>query len=123
MRDRFHDVVRTPVGDCVLIAGPRGLLELRFDPEGNPGVPRDRRAALVYADAVRAYFGGGEFPRVPLDLSWATGFQRRVYSVVRAIPRGRLLSYGEVARRAGRAGGARAVGRAMGANRACLAVP
>jgi methylated-DNA-protein-cysteine methyltransferase related protein len=36
-----------------------------------------------------------------------------VRRIVRAIPRGRVLSYGEVALRAGRPGGARAVVRAL----------
>ena len=40
-------------------------------------------------------------------------FLAAVRRVVRAIPRGRALSYGEVALRAGRPGGARAVVRAL----------
>jgi methylated-DNA-protein-cysteine methyltransferase-like protein len=39
-----------------------------------------------------------------------------VYRLVRRIPRGRVLTYGEIAARVGRPGGARAVGQAM---RAC----
>ncbi|HWE22814.1 MAG TPA: MGMT family protein, partial [Myxococcales bacterium] len=39
-------------------------------------------------------------------------FARAVRRIVRSIPRGRVLSYGEVALRAGRPGGARAVVRA-----------
>src|SRR5207237_10094123 len=38
---------------------------------------------------------------------------RAVRRIVRSIPRGRVLSYGEVALRAGRPGGARAVVRAL----------
>jgi methylated-DNA-protein-cysteine methyltransferase related protein len=40
-------------------------------------------------------------------------FARAVSRIVRGIPRGRVLSYGEVALRAGRPGGARAVVRAL----------
>jgi len=40
-------------------------------------------------------------------------FARAVRRIVRSIPRGRVLSYGEVALRAGRPGGARAVVRAL----------
>src|SRR6266705_2481746 len=40
-------------------------------------------------------------------------FARAVRRIVRGIPRGRVLSYGEVALRAGRPGGARAVVRAL----------
>jgi len=40
-------------------------------------------------------------------------FARAVRLIVRGIPRGRVLSYGEVALRAGKPGGARAVVRAL----------
>lgn len=43
-------------------------------------------------------------------------FSERVLSVVREIPRGRTLSYSEVARRAGRPRGARAVGNILHRN-------
>jgi O-6-methylguanine DNA methyltransferase len=43
----------------------------------------------------------------------ATAFAARVLSVVRRIPRGRVATYGEVARAAGKPGAARAVGNVM----------
>jgi methylated-DNA-[protein]-cysteine S-methyltransferase len=45
-----------------------------------------------------------------------TPFAKRVYVVVSRIPRGSVLSYGEVARRAGKPGAARAVGSYMRRN-------
>jgi len=42
-----------------------------------------------------------------------TTFTRRVYAVVRRVPVGRVTTYGEVARLAGRPGAARAVGNLM----------
>lgn len=39
-----------------------------------------------------------------------TEFAKRVYEVVRSIPEGRVMSYGQVARMAGNPRGARAVG-------------
>jgi methylated-DNA-protein-cysteine methyltransferase related protein len=50
----------------------------------------------------------------------ATGTFARIWRVVRAIPRGRVMTYGEVARRAGLPRGARTVGRAMAASAAAL---
>ena len=44
-------------------------------------------------------------------------FSKKVFSVVRRIPRGSTLSYGEVARRAGNRGAARAVGAILHTNR------
>ena len=45
-----------------------------------------------------------------------TDFAEKVKAIVRAIPRGKMLSYAEVARRAGNARAARAVGAIMCAN-------
>ncbi|NTW14619.1 MAG: MGMT family protein [Candidatus Moranbacteria bacterium] len=45
-----------------------------------------------------------------------TDFHERVYKIVRGIPRGMTLSYGEVARLAGSPGAARAVGSLMRKN-------
>ena len=45
-----------------------------------------------------------------------SAFGKKVYHIVAAVPRGRVLSYGEVARRAGRPGAARAVGTLMAQN-------
>ena len=50
-------------------------------------------------------------------------FIERVYAVVAKIPKGRVLTYGEVARRAGYAGAARAVGNALSKNDDTKAVP
>lgn len=50
-------------------------------------------------------------------------FRERVYRVVARIPRGRVLTYGEVARLAGRPGAARAVGTAMKENQDPKHVP
>lgn len=59
----------------------------------------------------------------PLDPSIGTDFQRRVWSITRAIPRGQTRSYGEIARQAGSPGAARAVGQAMARNPWPVLVP
>lgn len=46
-----------------------------------------------------------------------TAFAQKVYAVVAKIPRGKTMTYGEVAKRAGRLRAARAVGTIMGKNR------
>ena len=53
---------------------------------------------------------------VPVDLSSCTPFVRRVYEELRAVPPGETVTYGELARRAGKPRAARAVGRAMATN-------
>ena len=60
--------------------------------------------------------------RFDLPFEWhGTDYQQRVWETVRAIPRGRVLSYLEVARRIGSA--PRPVGAACGANRIPLLIP
>jgi AraC family transcriptional regulator, regulatory protein of adaptative response / methylated-DNA-[protein]-cysteine methyltransferase len=59
---------------------------------------------------------------LPLDIR-GTAFQRRVWEELCRIPAGRMASYGEVARRIGKPGSARAVARACASNPLALAVP
>ena len=60
---------------------------------------------------------------MPVDLGDRSAWDRLVLDAVRAIPRGQTASYGEVARRIGRVGAARAVGGAVGRNPVGLLVP
>jgi methylated-DNA-[protein]-cysteine S-methyltransferase len=62
-------------------------------------------------------------PKVELNLSGCTSFQKEVYAMVRAIPRGNTMTYGEVAACAGRPRTSRAVGRAMATNPFAILVP
>ena len=60
---------------------------------------------------------------IPLDLSAADEFEQRVYAVTRAIPRGAVRTYGEVAAAIGAPGAARAVGAALGRNPIPIIIP
>jgi methylated-DNA-[protein]-cysteine S-methyltransferase len=57
---------------------------------------------------------------LPLDIV-GTDFQKRVWEAMRAIPRGRTRTYGELAAELG--GEARAVGQACGDNRLPIVIP
>jgi AraC family transcriptional regulator of adaptative response/methylated-DNA-[protein]-cysteine methyltransferase len=128
-------VGRTDIG-WVLVAGTgRGLCAIALG---------ESREALI--DTLKARFAGGEHregdsvsvgwlsrvtewtvsPRrgldLPLDIR-GTAFQRRVWRELRRIPAGRTASYGEIARRIGKPGSARAVARACASNPLALAVP
>lgn len=59
---------------------------------------------------------------VPLALS-GTPFQTRVWRLLMEIPYGDTISYDELARRAEKPGGQRAVGRANGDNRIAVVIP
>jgi O-6-methylguanine DNA methyltransferase len=66
---------------------------------------------------------GAPCPRAKLDMSKCTDFQKQIYAQVQAIPRGKTMTYGQVAERAGHPGAARAVGRAMATNPFAILVP
>ena len=78
--------------------------------------------ALVAAE-LAGYFAGSlrEFS-VPVTLP-GTPFRRRVWRELMRIGYGTTISYGELARRVGSPGAARAVGAANGANRVAIIVP
>lgn len=64
-----------------------------------------------------------DFADVTIVDTRTTDFQRAVVRAVRAIGYGRMLSYGEVAARAGSPGAARAVGHVMATNRVPILIP
>ncbi len=64
-----------------------------------------------------------DLSHLPIDLSGVPAFNRKVYEVALAIPPGETLTYGEVARRIGDPGAARAVGVALGQNPFAPIVP
>lgn len=72
-----------------------------------------------------AFFAGEDagFDDVPIDLGWATPFQHAIATAVRAVPRGEVVSYGELAALAGYPGAARAAGTFCAHNRFMLILP
>jgi methylated-DNA-[protein]-cysteine S-methyltransferase len=90
--------------------------------EESPAVPREARDLV---GRFRSFLGGepDRFDDVALDLDGATPFQRAVVDVLRAVPRGEVVTYGELAALAGRPGAARAAGSVCAHNRFALVVP
>jgi len=74
---------------------------------------------------LQAYAAGEpeDFVDVAVDPGPRTPFQRRVIACCRSIPRGKTLTYGKLAAKAGSPGAARAVGNCMAANRIPLVIP
>ncbi len=131
----------TPVGPLTLTASSQGLREVRFgnatflDDSGPAGDVRSTNGRDAHfetcipvletaADALYAYLDGADdtFHVVPLDLSDCTDFQRAVYRILTEVPRGSLVTYGEIAEQLGR-GAPRAVGQAVGANPLPVVIP
>lgn len=109
----------SPVGPLGLIADADGLCGLRFGARGR----RDDALPEV-REQLDAYFAGElRSFAVPVVLR-GTDFQRSVWDVLRTIPYGETLSYGEVTRRLGRGPEeARAVGAAIGRTPVPIIVP
>jgi O-6-methylguanine DNA methyltransferase len=101
--------------------------ELVFKPVSDTGVaPSSDKAAPVRLAARLAAFLAGEdvrFDDVRLDLDGSTPFQQSVTQALRAVPRGEVVSYGELAALAGYPGAARAAGTFCAHNRFMLLVP
>jgi methylated-DNA-[protein]-cysteine S-methyltransferase len=60
---------------------------------------------------------------VPLDQNGYPAFDRKVWAITHAIPVGRTLTYGDIARQLGDVALSRAVGQALGANPIPIIVP
>ena len=125
--------VASPMGALRGAVTPKGLALLAF-----PGSDWDAQLARlvqlhgppkqdehhVAAKELRAYVAGKLHNfTVPVDLVLATPFARTVLTKLERVPPGKLTTYGELARAAGRPGGARAVGGAVGSNPVPIVVP
>jgi methylated-DNA-[protein]-cysteine S-methyltransferase len=85
----------------------------------------EARWCASLARRLQAYAAGStvSFDDVPVEIQDRTSFQVRVLECCRNIGRGQTISYGELARLAGRPGAARAVGNVMAGNRCPLVIP
>jgi methylated-DNA-[protein]-cysteine S-methyltransferase len=118
----------SPVGPLLLAGSEAALVQIHFQagPHRLRPPPQWRESAAPFAPALaqlEEYFSGTrrgfELPLAPRG----TDFQLAVWQALRAIPYGETVSYAELARRVGLAGGARAVGLANGANPLPIVVP
>ena len=74
---------------------------------------------------LRAFFAGEpvSFEDVELDFEWCTPFQLAVAETLRGVPRGEVVTYGELAALAGYPGAQRAAGTFCAHNRFPVVVP
>jgi methylated-DNA-[protein]-cysteine S-methyltransferase len=132
MQETRHAVVETALGELTLVATGPALAGVYFpghwtmpDRSGF-GVEVDGAADAVLAEAareLREYLAGG---RTSFDLAAATSggpFEERVWRLLREIPFGQTVTYGELAAELGEATIARGVGRAVGRNPLSIVIP
>lgn len=138
MSDLGAAFFETAIGLCGIVWSERGIAGAQL-PEDDAKAARSRLlrrfpgaretkpptdVEAVIADIV-ALLGGKpvDLSTTPLDMRDVPDFHRRVYDVARAIPPGATLTYGEIAKRLGDPGAARAVGQALGLNPIPIIVP
>ncbi|MGA8542371.1 MAG: methylated-DNA--[protein]-cysteine S-methyltransferase [Thermoplasmata archaeon] len=88
---------------------------VRRKPPFPPGSPPKQLQEYFRGD--RSHFD------VDVDPDTASEFDRKVWKMLRAVPAGRTITYGELARRSGHSGSARAVGGAMARNPIPIVIP
>ncbi|MGB3272024.1 MAG: methylated-DNA--[protein]-cysteine S-methyltransferase [Xanthobacteraceae bacterium] len=96
---------------------------LHMFPDGVETRPTGAAADAVAAVCAHLRGEASKIDAIVLDMSAIPPFNRQVYEITRAIPRGQTLTYGEIASRLGASGAARAVGRALGQNPIPIIVP
>ncbi|MGN1093353.1 MAG: methylated-DNA--[protein]-cysteine S-methyltransferase [Candidatus Neoclostridium sp.] len=131
----FYKKAETPApfDDVILFSDGEFITGLIFD---NPGAERNfgqcenaRLPVFDKAERWLALYFSGKNPPVDFGVKTprCTPFQKCVYEILRSVPYGTTISYGELARRAelklGKKTSARAVGGAVGANPLCIVVP
>jgi methylated-DNA-[protein]-cysteine S-methyltransferase len=130
MKMRYYDLYDSPQGQMLLVANDAGLSGVYFDgqkyfPEMAKEWQRDaRHAPLKQAKReLQEYFAGKRKRfQVALDPD-GTPFQRSVWKAISTVGFGTTITYGELARRAGSPGSARAAGAATGRNPIGIIVP
>ncbi len=130
--------VPSPLGDMLIATDEQGLLRAldwhdheprmhelmrRQYPKGRPKL-RDTSQRSIATQAMQAYFDGDIALIHKLKVATGgTDFQRQIWTVLRGIPDGETISYGELARRIGNPAAVRAVGLANGANPISIVLP
>ncbi|MBI4989572.1 MAG: methylated-DNA--[protein]-cysteine S-methyltransferase [Rhodocyclales bacterium] len=121
MSAEFDAVLKTPFGALGVRTEDDAVTEIRFLPPGTPA-RQPRNALAKHACAQLAAYLADPASGFDLPLKAAgTEFQRNVWRAIAAIPPGRTLTYGEIAKRLKSA--PRAVGQACGRNPYPVAVP
>jgi methylated-DNA-[protein]-cysteine S-methyltransferase len=104
-------VITTPIGGVEIVLD-QGRVQAIALTSARP--TRPTRDPIVRE--LQGFFQGdrGDLREIPVDLSWATPFERDVYAATRCIPFGKVATYGQIARAIGHPRAQRAVGNALG---------
>jgi methylated-DNA-[protein]-cysteine S-methyltransferase len=128
----------TALGACAIVWSARGIAAVQL-PEASEGATRGRVSrrfpvaretapppSVQHAiDGITALLAGEKcaLTDIVIDDEGQAEFNRRVYAIVRKVPPGATITYGEIADRLGDKTLARAVGQAMGENPTPIIMP
>jgi methylated-DNA-[protein]-cysteine S-methyltransferase len=118
-----HAVMSTPLGELTLASTERGLESIHFGSCVPRGGVQDFDTNRVFIQQIDEYFQG---TRTEFDFSMhleGTPFQLAVWHELLNIPYGKTRTYGDIAKRLGKPGAARAVGMANHDNPIPIVVP
>ena len=117
-------VIGSPLGALLLVASATGLRRVEFTDGKRRGVvPPDNEHLVAATRQLEEYFAGR---RREFDLGLepqGTAFQLAAWNVLRTIPYGSTITYGEQAMAMGKPSAVRAVGGANGRNPLAIVVP
>lgn len=121
----------SPIGRLELVSDGGSLTAVLFENQQDDGTREENASLAIFKEATQwldAYFKGDN-PEIKIPLNpTGSDFQHRVWHELRQIPYGSLTTYGEIAKKVGRAlnkpkMSAQAVGGAVGSNPLSIIVP
>ncbi len=124
IRTTRHRIFDTPVAPFVLTCGLNGTVSAHWDDA--PGLDESRHDPDLLPELsgrLARYFSGEAVEFDDVATPRGTAFRHRCWVHCRAVPRGRTLTYGELAGLAGADRGAQAAGQAMRCNPLPVIVP
>ncbi|TPQ26359.1 cysteine methyltransferase [Bradyrhizobium guangdongense] len=138
MVGRAYSIFDTAIGRCGIVWSNAGVVAVQLPeareidtrrriyqahPEAREQQPPDNTELAI--DGIVALLHGdhADFTHVGLDVSDVHAFNRRVYELTRAIPRGETRTYNEIARQLGASGASHSVAQAIAKNPYMIIVP
>lgn len=131
----YDSVTHSLIGNIFIAKTARGLSSVEFgiteddfvqklEQEGARIAIRSSGKTAEIRDQLREYLNGKRTSfDINVDLSALTKFHQQVLMAAWEIPHGRIVTYGEIARRIGKPNAARAVGQALGHNPVPIVIP
>lgn len=116
--------MQSPFGELELVGDEDELLAISFTPDFAPGAVEKKTPVLKRAESQLLEYFAGKRKHFDLPLKLAgTPFERAVWRELAAIPYGKTVTYGEIARAIGNPKACRAVGMANHRNRLPIVIP